>query len=68
MKKFLFSSIACILCSIPVFAQNFQLPPQEKAPGEIRILCIGNSFTYVHDTDVMLSKIASSQGFDFKIG
>lgn len=34
----------------------------------VQVLCIGNSFTYVHDSDMMLREIARSQGIDLRIG
>ncbi|MBQ8061077.1 MAG: hypothetical protein IJ205_03935 [Bacteroidales bacterium] len=68
MKKIILSLLAAVLCGLGASAQRFQLPDASKAPGEIRVLCIGNSFTYVHDTDVMLRQIAQSQGVNIQIG
>ena len=67
MKKTILSLIACLLCSLAAFSQEFQLPG-ESAPGGVRVLCVGNSFTYVHGTDAMLREIASSQGLDIQVG
>ena len=32
------------------------------AQDSLKVLCIGNSFTYVHDTHLKLKEIANSQG------
>lgn len=68
MKKIIISLFAAVMCGLGAYAQHFQLPSTTKSPGEIRVLCIGNSFTYVHDADVMLKQIADSQGVDIQIG
>ena len=68
MRNILTSILACLLCCLSASAQHFQLPLDSKTPGEIRVLCIGNSFTYVHDTDKLLQQIAASQGLTIDIG
>ena len=68
MKKIFLSVLFCMVCGMTAFSQGFQLPEGAKDPGEIQILCIGNSFTYVHDSDMMLREIARSQGLDIRIG
>ena len=68
MKKIALSFLACLTCALTAFSQEFQLPEGTKVPGEVQVLCIGNSFTYVHDSDMMLREIARSQGFDVRIG
>ena len=68
MKKIFLSVLFCMVCGMTAFSQGFQLPEGAKDPGEIQILCIGNSFTYVHDSDMMLREIARSQGLDVRIG
>lgn len=68
MKKIFLSVLVCLVCGLTAFSQGFQLPEGAKDPGEIQILCIGNSFTYVHDSDMMLREIARSQGLDVRIG
>ena len=68
MKKLSTIFLACLLCGFTSFGQQFKLPEGPAGPGQVRILCIGNSFTYVHGTDLMLQQIASSQGLEFVIG
>ena len=67
MKRLLTVLLAALLCAASS-AQRFQLPEPPKAPDEIWVLCIGNSFTYHHDADVLLQDIASSQGVRMQIG
>ena len=68
MKRVFLSFLATLVFSLCAFSQEFQLPSSPKGEGEIRVLCIGNSFTYVHRTDVMLRKIAESQGLGIQVG
>ena len=68
MKKIFLSLLACLMCTLTAFSQGFQLPEGARDPGEIQVLCIGNSFTYVHDSDMMLREIARSQGLDVRVG
>lgn len=68
MKKVLLSISALLLCSLCLSSQEFQLPSGPSDQDGIRVLCIGNSFTYVHGTDVMLRQIAESQGVSIQIG
>ncbi len=68
MKRVLLPLLATLYFSLCAFSQEFQLPSMHKGEGEIRVLCIGNSFTYVHGTDVMLRKIAESQGVSIQVG
>lgn len=67
MKRIL-SLILAVLLATAAFAQRFQLPQAPKAADEIWVLCIGNSFTYHHDADVLLQDIASSQGVRMQVG
>ena len=67
MKRFFFFLLALSLCSA-AFCQEFAVPDRPKAPGEVRVLCIGNSFTYVCHTDSMLQDISRSQGLELQIG
>lgn len=67
MKRTIISLTACLIFSLAAFSQEFQLPG-ESAPGGVRVLCVGNSFTYVNGTDTMLREIASSQGLDIQVG
>lgn len=68
MKRIILSLTACLICSLAAFSQEFELPGETGPDGGIRVLCVGNSFTYVHGTDVMLREIASSQGLDIQVG
>ena len=62
--------LLCLLASAAPFlsAQRFQLPASPKDRNEIWVLCIGNSFTYYYDADIMLQDIAASQGIRMQIG
>lgn len=68
MKKIFLSVLVCLVCGLTAFSQEFQIPERVKDPGVIQVLCIGNSFTYVHDSDMILREIARSQGLDIRIG
>ena len=68
MKKISISFLAILVFSLCAFSQEFQLPSSQKGNDEIRVLCIGNSFTYVHGTDIMLRQIAESQGVNIQVG
>ncbi|MBR5176188.1 MAG: hypothetical protein IKW89_09715 [Bacteroidales bacterium] len=68
MKKIFLSVLVCLMCGLTAFSQEFQIPERVKEPGVIQVLCIGNSFTYVHDSDMILREIARSQGLDIRIG
>ena len=68
MRKLIVSIIICLGFFLPAFSQEFQLPKGGNSPGVVQVLCIGNSFTYVHDSDMMLREIARSQGLDLRIG
>ena len=67
MKRIL-SLILAVILATAAQAQRFQLPQAPKAADEIWVLCIGNSFTYHHDADVLLQDIASSQGVRMQVG
>lgn len=54
-----------LLCIIALLLGNFLYA--QSGQQEIRVLCIGNSFTYVEDTPKMLEEIAASQGLTIKI-
>lgn len=68
MKRILALFLTAVLSLTAAFAQRFATPLAPKAPGEIWVLCLGNSFTYYHDSDVMLQDIAASQGVRMQIG
>ena len=68
MRRLFFSFLALSLFCTALPAQEFALPEGPKAEGQLRVLCIGNSFTYVCHTDSMLLAIARSQGLDLQIG
>ena len=68
MKKVSISILAILAFGLSAYSQEFQLPSAPKGEDEIRVLCIGNSFTYVHGTDVMLRQIAESQGVNIQVG
>ena len=67
MKRFCLTLTAVLMMGT-AFAQEFALPQRPKEEGEIRVLLIGNSFTYVSHTDSMLLDIAGSQGVRLQIG
>ena len=68
MKRILIICMAALLGCLSVSAQQFALIEGPKEPGEVRVLCIGNSFTYVCHADSMLTEIAASQGMRVRIG
>ncbi|MBR4756739.1 MAG: hypothetical protein IK076_07345 [Bacteroidales bacterium] len=68
MKRVFIYFLAILACSLCAYSQEFQLPSANKGEDEIRVLCIGNSFTYVHGTDIMLQQIAESQGVNIQVG
>lgn len=61
-----FLFILLSVCSLR--ADKFRLPAEKKNPDAVRVLLIGNSFTYYHDADDMLVEIASSQGVNIDLG
>ena len=67
MKR-VFAAILSLILGGMAFAQEFALPEGPREEGEIRVLLIGNSFTYYCHTDSMLVDIARSQGVKIKIG
>ena len=68
MKRVSISFLAILVFSLCAISQEFQLPSARNGGDEIRVLCIGNSFTYVHGTDTMLRQIAESQGLNIQVG
>lgn len=68
MKRVLTLFAGAILAAVTLSAQRFQIPSPPKAPEEIWVLCIGNSFTYHYDADVLLQDIAASQGVRMQVG
>ena len=67
MKRILTFLLAAVLATA-ASAQKFQLPEAPKAPDEIWVLCIGNSFTYHHGADILLKEVAESQGLKMQVG
>lgn len=65
MRKLLTLLAAVILVSPSLRAQKFALP---EGYDDMRVLLIGNSFTYFHDCDSMLLQIARSQGVKIRLG
>lgn len=67
MKRLIFLLFLLSALS-PLRAQRFQLPLFPKDHDEIWVLCVGNSFTYYYDADIMLTDIAASQGVRMQVG
>lgn len=67
MKKKISALIlaALLVAATDARAQKFSLP---DGYDDIRVLLIGNSFTYFHDCDSMLIQIARSQGVRIRLG
>lgn len=68
MKRTLLSLLACLAFTLAAHSQEFQLPGDLVPDGGVKVLCVGNSFTYVHGADAMLKEIAASQGLEIQIG
>lgn len=68
MKQICSLILALFLTLFTATGQDFRLPPPTKEEGEVRVLCIGNSFTYYNGCDAMLADIAASQGLRLQIG
>ena len=68
MKRLTLLLLVLLTVLFPAAAQRFQAPSLPKGYDEIWVLCVGNSFTYYHDCDVMLKDIAASQGLTIRIG
>lgn len=66
MKRILSILLALGLAAGSLHAQKFALP--EGGYDELRVLLLGNSFTYFHDCDSMLLQIARSQGVNIHLG
>lgn len=66
MKRFFFLLLALTVTCSAAWAQKFALP--QGGNDKMRVLLIGNSFTYYHDCDSMLLQIARSQGLDIRLG
>lgn len=65
MKKILTLLVAACLSATALQAQKFALPDGYE---DLRVLLIGNSFTYFHECDSMLLQIARSQGVRIRLG
>ena len=65
MKKIL-TLVLALLVAWGAQAQKFALPV--GGYDELRVLLLGNSFTYFHDCDSMLIQIARSQGVNIHLG
>jgi len=59
--------LAVLLLPIGGQAQKFALPSGGYEDG-VRVLLLGNSFTYFHDCDTMLIRIGRSQGVKICLG
>ncbi len=68
MKRLLIVLSLAFLAATSSFAQKFNLPQGPKAPDEIWVLCIGNSFTFHHNADDLLREIAAKEGLKMQIG
>ena len=68
MKRIFALSLFLLLSVFSLRADKFRLPAETKNPDAVRVLLIGNSFTYYHDADDMLVEIASSQGVNIDMG
>ena len=68
MKRLLIVLCLAFLAATSSFAQKFNLPQGPKAPDEIWVLCIGNSFTFHHNADDLLREIAAKEGLKMQIG
>ena len=68
MKRTLTVLLFILLSVFSLRADKFRLPAEKKNPDAVRVLLIGNSFTYYHDADDMLVEIASSQGVNIDLG
>ena len=66
MKRFLTLLLVLFLCAGALHAQKFALP--QGGYDQLRVLLVGNSFTYFHDCDSMLVQIARSQGKEIHLG
>ena len=66
MKRILTLMMALLLVAGGAQAQKFALP--KGGYDQLRVLLLGNSFTYFHDCDSMLLQIARSQGVDIRLG
>lgn len=61
------AGVAALFLSLSAGAQKFALPVGGYQDG-VRVLLIGNSFTYFHDCDTMLIRIGRSQGVKICLG
>ena len=68
MKRILTICLFILLSVFSLRADKFRLPSEKKNPDAVRVLLVGNSFTYYHDSDDMLVEIASSQGVNIDLG
>ena len=66
MRRFLLI-MAAVFATVSLHAQKFSLPEGGYDDG-VRVLLIGNSFTYFHDCDSMLIRIGRSQGVKVCLG
>ena len=66
MKRLLSIFLALAVTGSAAWAQKFALP--QGGYDGMRVLLVGNSFTYFHDCDSMLLQIARSQGLDIRLG
>lgn len=66
MKRLITLLTALLLVAGGAQAQKFALP--DGGYDELRVLLLGNSFTYFHDCDSMLLQIARSQGVNIHLG
>lgn len=68
MKRVCTLLLILLTALFPAASQRFQAPSLPKGYDEIWVLCVGNSFSYYHDCDIMLKDIAASQGLSIRIG